>query len=170
MWKVKDWVTVSSREANLESRTGCCGKAVGVLESVYQNNGPSQLEYLLWTKQGVLRHWASGSVCPCNELCPSISALDDHSRSKQPPRRSEMSESRNGDMTDDDSMGSWLSASPEEGGSTEHKKQKGGMNRRRFVKPKVRERQRGEQQEAKEKRLSVKAQYWNLPSLPGYGQ
>ncbi|XP_066484574.1 coiled-coil domain-containing protein 106 [Tiliqua scincoides] len=67
---------------------------------------------------------------------------DDHSRSKQPPRRSEVSESRNGDMTDDDSMGSWLSASPEEGGSTEHKKQKGGANRRRFVKPKVRERQR----------------------------
>ncbi|KAJ6653400.1 hypothetical protein lerEdw1_009301 [Lerista edwardsae] len=67
---------------------------------------------------------------------------DDHSRSKQPSRRSEVSESRNGDMTDDDSMGSWLSASPEEGGSTEHKKQKGGANRRRFVKPKVRERQR----------------------------
>ncbi|XP_062994296.1 coiled-coil domain-containing protein 106 isoform X1 [Elgaria multicarinata webbii] len=67
---------------------------------------------------------------------------DDHCRSKQPPRRSEMSESRNGDVTDDDSMGSWLSGSPEEGGSAEHKKQKGGANRRRFVKPKVRERQR----------------------------
>ncbi|XP_042329990.1 coiled-coil domain-containing protein 106 isoform X2 [Sceloporus undulatus] len=64
---------------------------------------------------------------------------DDHFRSKQASRRSE---TRNGDVTDDDSMGSWLSASPEEGGSTEHKKQKGGVNRRRFVKPKVRERQR----------------------------
>ncbi|XP_077169180.1 coiled-coil domain-containing protein 106 isoform X2 [Paroedura picta] len=65
---------------------------------------------------------------------------DDHFRSKQ--RRSEVSEGRNGDVTDDDSMGSWLSASPEEGGSGEHKKQKGGANRRRFIKPKVRERQR----------------------------
>ncbi|XP_003225061.1 coiled-coil domain-containing protein 106 [Anolis carolinensis] len=60
---------------------------------------------------------------------------DDHFRSKQALRR-------NGDATDDDSMGSWLTASPEEGGSTEHKKQKGGTNRRRFVKPKMRERQR----------------------------
>ncbi|XP_053121231.1 coiled-coil domain-containing protein 106 isoform X2 [Hemicordylus capensis] len=67
---------------------------------------------------------------------------DDHFRIKQPLRRSEASESRNGDVTDDDSMGSWLSAGPEEGGSAEHKKQKGGANRRRFVKPKVRERQR----------------------------
>uniref|UniRef100_A0ACB8EVZ0 Uncharacterized protein n=1 Tax=Sphaerodactylus townsendi TaxID=933632 RepID=A0ACB8EVZ0_9SAUR len=67
---------------------------------------------------------------------------DDHGRNKQPPRRSEASDSRNGDVTDDDSRGSWLSASPEEGGSAEHKKLKGGANRRRFVKPKVRERQR----------------------------
>nr|XP_020654505.1 coiled-coil domain-containing protein 106 isoform X1 [Pogona vitticeps] len=67
---------------------------------------------------------------------------DDHCRNKQASRRSEVSDGRNGDMTDDDSRGSWLSASPEEGGSTEHKKQKGGVNRRRFAKPKVRERQR----------------------------
>ncbi|KAL8176680.1 UNVERIFIED_CONTAM: hypothetical protein K2H54_037470 [Gekko kuhli] len=67
---------------------------------------------------------------------------DDHFRNKQALRRSEVSESRNGDVTDDDSLGSWLSASPEEGGSAEHKKQKIGANRRRFVKPKVRERQR----------------------------
>ncbi|KAJ7314024.1 hypothetical protein JRQ81_005912 [Phrynocephalus forsythii] len=67
---------------------------------------------------------------------------DDHCRNKLASQRSEVSDSRNGDMTDDDSRGSWLSASPEEGGSAEQKKQKGGVNRRRFVKPKVRERQR----------------------------
>lgn len=78
--------------------------------------------------------------------CPFPSALDEHCRSKQLPRRSEVSDSRNGDVTDDDSMGSWMSASPEEGGSAEHKKQKGGVNRQRFAKPKVRERQRGEWQ------------------------
>ncbi|XP_033025796.1 coiled-coil domain-containing protein 106 [Lacerta agilis] len=73
--------------------------------------------------------------------CARLDA-DEHCRSKQLPRRSEVSDSRNGDVTDDDSMGSWMSAGPEEGGSAEHKKQKGGVNRRRFAKPKVRERQR----------------------------
>lgn len=84
------------------------------------------------------------SLQPCNMSYSLLCPLDDHFRNKQPLRRFEVSESRNGDVTDDDSVGSWLSASPEEGGSAEHKKQKGGANRRRFVKPKVRERQRGE--------------------------
>ncbi|KAM3823970.1 coiled-coil domain-containing protein 106 isoform 1-T1 [Vipera latastei] len=67
---------------------------------------------------------------------------DDHCCNKQLPRRSEVLESRNGEVTDDDSLGSWMTTSPEEGGSVEHKKPKAGLNRRRFAKPKVRERQR----------------------------
>lgn len=71
------------------------------------------------------------------------SNLDDHCCNKQLPRRAEVLESRNGEVTDDDSLGSWMTTSPEEGGSVEHKKPKAGLNRRRFAKPKVRERQRG---------------------------
>ncbi|XP_032091338.1 coiled-coil domain-containing protein 106 isoform X3 [Thamnophis elegans] len=67
---------------------------------------------------------------------------DDHCCNKQLPRRSEILESRNGNMTDDDSMSSWMATSPEEGGSVEHKKLKAGFNHRRFAKPKIRERQR----------------------------
>uniref|UniRef100_A0A8C0H006 Coiled-coil domain containing 106 n=1 Tax=Chelonoidis abingdonii TaxID=106734 RepID=A0A8C0H006_CHEAB len=69
---------------------------------------------------------------------------EDHCRSKQPPRRAEAAESRPGEATDNESLASSLSAASEQGGSTERKKQKqkGGVSRRRFGKPKARERQR----------------------------
>ncbi|XP_019356441.1 coiled-coil domain-containing protein 106 isoform X1 [Alligator mississippiensis] len=69
---------------------------------------------------------------------------EDHCRSKQPLRRSDATDSRNGEVTDNDSVASSLSANTEEGSSTERKKQKqkGGVNRRRLIKPKTRERQR----------------------------
>ncbi|TFJ99346.1 Coiled-coil domain-containing protein 106 [Platysternon megacephalum] len=69
---------------------------------------------------------------------------EDHCRSKQPPRRAEAAESRPGEATDNESLASSLSAASEQGGSAERKKQKqkGGVNRRRFGKPKARERQR----------------------------
>uniref|UniRef100_A0A8C6X9G1 Coiled-coil domain containing 106 n=1 Tax=Naja naja TaxID=35670 RepID=A0A8C6X9G1_NAJNA len=67
---------------------------------------------------------------------------DDHCCKKKLPRRAEILESRNGDVTDDDSMASWMTTSPEEGGSVEHKKLIAGLNRRCFAKPKIRERQR----------------------------
>ncbi|KAG8140542.1 hypothetical protein E2320_003219, partial [Naja naja] len=41
----------------------------------------------------------------------------DHCCKKKLPRRAEILESRNGDVTDDDSMASWMTTSPEEGGS-----------------------------------------------------
>ncbi|KAG8140541.1 hypothetical protein E2320_003219 [Naja naja] len=40
---------------------------------------------------------------------------DDHCCKKKLPRRAEILESRNGDVTDDDSMASWMTTSPEEG-------------------------------------------------------
>ncbi|XP_070584281.1 coiled-coil domain-containing protein 106 isoform X2 [Erythrolamprus reginae] len=67
---------------------------------------------------------------------------DDHCCNKQLPRRSEILESQNGDMMDDDSISSWMATSPEKGGFVEHKKLKAGLNRQRFAKPKIRERQR----------------------------
>uniref|UniRef100_A0A8C3T8W0 Coiled-coil domain containing 106 n=1 Tax=Chelydra serpentina TaxID=8475 RepID=A0A8C3T8W0_CHESE len=69
---------------------------------------------------------------------------EDHCRSKQPPRRAEAAESRPGEATDNESLVSSLSATSEQGGSAERKKQKqkGGVSRRRFGKPKARERQR----------------------------
>ncbi|KAM9112921.1 coiled-coil domain-containing protein 106 isoform 1-T1 [Pangshura tecta] len=69
---------------------------------------------------------------------------EDHCRSKQPPRRAEAAESRPSEATDNESLVSSLSAASEQGGSTERKKQKqkGGVSRRRFGKPKARERQR----------------------------
>lgn len=83
-------------------------------------------------------------------ICSSpLLPAEDHCRSKQPLRRSDATDSRNGEVTDNDSVASSLSANTEEGSSTERKKQKqkGGVNRRRLIKPKTRERQRGEQRQ-----------------------
>ncbi|XP_072463803.1 coiled-coil domain-containing protein 106 isoform X1 [Notamacropus eugenii] len=65
---------------------------------------------------------------------------EDHCRGKPGPRRAEGS----GEASDPESAASSLSAGSEEGGSAERKrqKQKGAAGRRRFGKPKARERQR----------------------------
>lgn len=73
---------------------------------------------------------------------------EDHCRLKPGPRRSE-GDSRGGaggEASDPESAASSLSGASEEGGNSERKrqKQKGGAGRRRFGKPKARERQRGE--------------------------
>ncbi|KAI5931767.1 coiled-coil domain-containing protein 106 isoform X1 [Manis javanica] len=71
---------------------------------------------------------------------------EDHCRLKPGPRRSE-GDSRGGaggEASDPESAASSLSGASEEGGNSERKrqKQKGGAGRRRFGKPKARERQR----------------------------
>ncbi|KAM9038572.1 coiled-coil domain-containing protein 106 isoform X4 [Sarcophilus harrisii] len=70
---------------------------------------------------------------------------EDHCRGKPGPRRAEGTEGRGGgEASDPESAASSLSGCSEEGGSAERKrqKQKGGAGRRRFGKPKARERQR----------------------------
>ena len=73
---------------------------------------------------------------------------DDHCRGKPGPRRAE-GDGRGGtggEASDPESAASSLSGASEEGSTVERKrqKQKGGPGRRRFGKPKARERQRGE--------------------------
>ncbi|XP_051846086.1 coiled-coil domain-containing protein 106 [Antechinus flavipes] len=70
---------------------------------------------------------------------------EDHCRGKPGPRRAEGTDGRGGgEASDPESGASSLSGCSEEGGSAERKrqKQKGGAGRRRFGKPKARERQR----------------------------
>ncbi|XP_028928894.1 coiled-coil domain-containing protein 106 [Ornithorhynchus anatinus] len=69
---------------------------------------------------------------------------EDHCRGKLAGRRAEGAETRLGETSDPGSPTSSLSGGSEEGGSAERKrqKQKGGAGRRRFGKPKARERQR----------------------------
>ncbi|XP_044526928.1 coiled-coil domain-containing protein 106 isoform X2 [Gracilinanus agilis] len=70
---------------------------------------------------------------------------EDHCRGKPGPRRAEGAEGRGGgEASDPESAASSFSGGSEEGGSAERKrqKQKGGASRRRFGKPKARERQR----------------------------
>lgn len=81
----------------------------------------------------------------CVSSCPSP---DDHCRGKPGPRRAE-GDGRGGtggEASDPESAASSVSGASEEGSTMERKrqKQKGGPGRRRFGKPKARERQRGE--------------------------
>ncbi|XP_027715914.1 coiled-coil domain-containing protein 106 [Vombatus ursinus] len=76
--------------------------------------------------------------------CARIDA-EDHCRGKPGPRRAEGADGRGGgEASDPESAASSLSGGSEEGGSAERKrqKQKGAAGRRRFGKPKARERQR----------------------------
>ncbi|KAM9038571.1 coiled-coil domain-containing protein 106 isoform X3 [Sarcophilus harrisii] len=78
-------------------------------------------------------------------LLVSFPSPEDHCRGKPGPRRAEGTEGRGGgEASDPESAASSLSGCSEEGGSAERKrqKQKGGAGRRRFGKPKARERQR----------------------------
>ncbi|KAK1329678.1 hypothetical protein QTO34_009860 [Cnephaeus nilssonii] len=86
---------------------------------------------------------ASGHV----RLSPHLSP-EDHCRVKPGPRRAE-GDGRGGaagEASDPESAASSLSGASEEGSNAERRrqKQKGGAGRRRFGKPKARERQRGE--------------------------
>lgn len=85
----------------------------------------------------------SSCLCVSSRLSP-----DDHCRGKPGPRRTE-GDGRGGtggEASDPESAASSLSGASEEGSTVERKRQrqKGGPGRRRFGKPKARERQRGE--------------------------
>lgn len=83
-------------------------------------------------------------------LSRSLPRAEDHCRGKPGPRRSE-GDSRGGvaaEASDPESAASSLSGASEDGGTGDRKrlKSKGSAGRRRFGKPKARERQRGEWQ------------------------
>ncbi|XP_029441159.1 coiled-coil domain-containing protein 106-like isoform X3 [Rhinatrema bivittatum] len=83
--------------------------------------------------------------CQLDKFISSTKSEAEHARTKQIPRRSEVAESRNGDLTDNDSMLSSLSGISEEGSAMADRKkqrQKAGFSRRRFLKAKGKERQR----------------------------
>nr|XP_033815875.1 coiled-coil domain-containing protein 106 isoform X2 [Geotrypetes seraphini] len=83
--------------------------------------------------------------CQLDKFISSTKSEAEQTRTKQVLRRPEVTESRNGDLTDNESMLSSLSGISEEGSSVverKKQKQKAAFGRKHFTKPKGKERQR----------------------------